>query len=300
MKKVATVFILSLCFGLGIRPVQADDPYVDAITIAKNFVARLYSSTPDELPAIHDAMNRFSADVFPHIFVELYQSEHWTEEGAPILVGFVWPVYTNRVTLTRAQEQLHQIIVDPDNPIALRRDVLRDISAWTPDSDTESTLMKLSGIGTPGDDIWLYAQYGASKLLHSAYSKAKRQPGTPQEIDKLEKLSQKRAKEIIRDLLKHYSNNKMLDKWTAKILANYRKVTPYDLEEALVQGLSEGNFDASKQLDILDLTCGWGEKSQTVADHVKKIKDKADREGQPLADQDAKKAEKLLSRQREE
>jgi len=245
-------------------------------------------------------MKQFSTEVFPLVLKELYQSENWTEEGTPILVGFVWPIYTSRVPLARIQEQLYGLVADANNPMALRRDLLKDVSAWTSDSEIESTLTELSGIGRPGDSIWLFAQYGASRLLRSAYSKAKRQESKPQEIDRLEELSRARSSAVVPNLLRHYSDRAMLDTWTGKILANYRKVTPHDLDEALVQGLSDANLDASQEIEILDLTCGWGEKSQGVADRVEKIMDKATKQGKPLSDQDAKKAEKLLDRNREE
>lgn len=298
MNNKIIVFVVSVLIAVNVMSVHAKDEHAVSSVTAKDFVTRLYSSTPAELPILCDSMKQFSSDVFPHILVELYQSKHWTEEGSPILVGFVWPVYTNRVPLAQVQKQLYRLISDASNPMALRRDLLKDVSAWTSDNEIESNLTKLAGIGRPGDDIWLYAQYGASKLLRTAYSKAKRQQGTSEKIDKLETLSRKRSKEIIPILLRDYSDHKMFDRWTGKILASYRKITPHDLDDALVQGLSDANLDASQELDILDLTCGWGEKSQKVANRVKKIKDKAAKQGKPLGDLDAKKAEKLLNRNR--
>lgn len=291
MKKTRDVGVI-LCFVVLLlaRPAVAGDA-------AKDLAGRLSISTFDQIPELKAELAKFPLDMFPSLFAELYKTGQSSEEGAPLLTGMVLEAYSRRLAEAEIADKVLMIVSDTNAPAALKRDLLRDVRRWTEAADIESTLDKLSNIGAPGEDTWLYAQYAASRLLRSAYSKATRQPSELQNVDKIQNMSKARMKRVIHHLVKHCSGEEVFEKWTAKILANYRQITPQDLDDALVETLSGADVTISRQIAILDVTCVWTEKSKGVCEYVGKLRDKADREGTPLAGQDAERVERLLKQQ---
>jgi hypothetical protein len=263
-------------------------------TEAKSIAQRLYASTPEDLPGIKESMENLSVAAFPRILVELYQSEYWTDEGSSVLVGLVWPTYAERVDGRKMQEQVLELVANPHSPMPLRRDLLHDVLAWIHGDDVEAIVNQIASIGEPGNEVWLYAQYGASKLLRAAHSQAQRKPESKTAIAKLMALSVARSKSVMHDLVANWSDDTNLERWTAKIIANYRGITPQEVDAALEHELSHGGMGVSKQLAILDVSCGGIHQSEELAGYVKRVMDEAVQQGTPLTASDSKIAERLL------
>ena len=262
---------------------------------SETLATRLWTAQFEQLPEIRADLAELPLERFPFLFAAIYGVPQCNDEGAPMLVGTVLKVYVERVGQTNSTDRVLAIVRSPDAPSALKRDLLRDVQHWTSSEDLESIINKLDGIGKPGEDVWLYAQYGASKLLRAGYSQSKRKPEVAPNLAKVEDISGARSKVIMRDLLTHYSDDTNLEPWTAKIIANYRRITPQEVDAALVSEFSRGNMGVSKQLAILDLFCGGGgSQSEGVATYVKRMMDEAVQQGKPLAGSDAEMAERLL------
>ncbi len=255
---------------------------------------RMWTAQFEELPAIRTDLAKLPLDRFPSLFTAIYEAPQSNDEGAPMLTGMVLKAYVERVGETNSADRVMAIVKSPNAPSALKRDLLRDIRRWASSGDIESTISGLSEIGKPGEDVWLYAQYGASKLLRSAHSRSKRQPQAAPHAARLETLSGVQSKRIMHDLLTHCSDGRDLETWTAKIIANYRRITPNDVDAALVHEFSRGGMGVSKQLAILDLCCDGSQQSEEVAGYVKRVVDKAVQQGKPLTGSDSKVAERLL------
>jgi hypothetical protein len=272
---------------------------VQAADIAKDLANRLSTAEAEQFQGLMVELDELPLDVFPSLFTELYTTDHATDEGTPILAGFVLKAYAKRVGERDIAKRMLTILKDKDAPNALKRDMCRGIQGWTGSKSVESMLSELDGIATPEQDTWLYIQYAASQLLRSAHSKAKR-VGNQQAEQRLVILSERRISRTMNDLLEHRAGDQVFESWTGKILASYRNIAHGTLDGILVKGLSAMDMSPSKQLSILDLVCGYGEQNPIIADYVQKIKDNAHRERKSLSDEDGKKAEKLLNQHRKQ
>jgi hypothetical protein len=293
MKMKVSLGVLGLVVCLSAAYIAVMSRHGTATDKANFIVNRIYSHKPANLPKIIESMRALPAEVFPKILVGLYSSKHWREEGSSVLMGLVWPPYVEVADKDTLQRQVLDIIRDPASPMPLRRDLLIGAREWIQD-DMSLVFGELSELGEPSEEIWLHVQCGASMLLRWSYGKAKRDHGKVQDIDELRELSEKWMKNVTYPLLKHHSDGDVFDRWTGKSLADFRRISQHELDNTLVESLSEVGLDASRQLYILDLICGWGEKSPGVSNYVKKLSDEAIRERKPFVGREAKTVKKLL------